>query len=228
MLSNQQIQNQVIQRRRLPILDVDCSNKPGQISLASKCSFIYNQLGLDSCTACSICMGIFVQDSSFRPSPMFLYYKERSLDSSGVSINDGLTAYSNFGVCSEVCWPYQKALYDQAPSDKCDQEALEHRPRQVGVIPDLRTATCLISQGIPVLLGLKAYSNWLNSSGQIGYPSGKFMGGHEVLAIGYDDQREQLLCVNSWGNKWGYHGFFTLPYGYLVPAFSYSMTSFYV
>jgi len=42
------------------------------------------------------------------------------------------------------------------------------------------------------------------------------VGGHAVLAIGYDDKERRFLARNSWGEGWGIKGYFTLPYNYLA------------
>ena len=42
------------------------------------------------------------------------------------------------------------------------------------------------------------------------------VGGHAVLAIGYDDANQWLLVRNSWGPQWGMQGYFTLPYAYVT------------
>jgi C1A family cysteine protease len=42
------------------------------------------------------------------------------------------------------------------------------------------------------------------------------LGGHAVLAVGYDDASGRFLVRNSWGAGWGQHGYFTIPYGYLT------------
>jgi C1A family cysteine protease len=47
------------------------------------------------------------------------------------------------------------------------------------------------------------------------------LGGHAVLAVGYDDQRQigdepgALLIRNSWGRDWGAAGYGWLPYAYV-------------
>ena len=41
------------------------------------------------------------------------------------------------------------------------------------------------------------------------------MGGHAVVAVGYDDARKTFVVRNSWGTSWGMKGYFTLPYAYL-------------
>jgi C1A family cysteine protease len=41
-------------------------------------------------------------------------------------------------------------------------------------------------------------------------------GNHAVLAVGYDDSKELFIVRNSWGDKWGMNGYFTLPYSYAL------------
>ena len=42
------------------------------------------------------------------------------------------------------------------------------------------------------------------------------LGGHAVLAVGYDDGQQRFIVRNSWGPNWGMKGYFTLPYPYLL------------
>lgn len=44
----------------------------------------------------------------------------------------------------------------------------------------------------------------------------KMLGGHAVMAVGYDDAQGRFLVRNSWGPKWGIGGNFTFPYDYLI------------
>ena len=44
------------------------------------------------------------------------------------------------------------------------------------------------------------------------------LGGHAVMAAGYDDGSARFLVRNSWGASWGMGGYFTLPYAYLSNA----------
>jgi C1A family cysteine protease len=42
------------------------------------------------------------------------------------------------------------------------------------------------------------------------------LGGHAVMAVGYDDENQWLIVMNSWGASWGDKGFFYLPYEYIT------------
>jgi C1A family cysteine protease len=44
----------------------------------------------------------------------------------------------------------------------------------------------------------------------------KVVGGHAVVAVGYDDQNQWFIVRNSWGDSWGMKGYFTMPYQYLL------------
>ncbi len=47
-------------------------------------------------------------------------------------------------------------------------------------------------------------------------PGEQVLGGHAVLAVGYDDAEQRLLAKNSWGEAWGKKGYFTIPYAYVT------------
>jgi C1A family cysteine protease len=36
------------------------------------------------------------------------------------------------------------------------------------------------------------------------------------MAVGYDDVNQWYILRNSWGDKWGMRGYFTMPYSYLL------------
>jgi C1A family cysteine protease len=44
------------------------------------------------------------------------------------------------------------------------------------------------------------------------------LGGHAVLAVGYDDATQRFTIRNSWGANWGQGGYFTMPYPYLTTS----------
>ena len=50
------------------------------------------------------------------------------------------------------------------------------------------------------------------------FPAGgwQVIGGHAVMAVGYNDAQQEFIFRNSWGADLGDHGYFYLPYSYVT------------
>jgi C1A family cysteine protease len=44
----------------------------------------------------------------------------------------------------------------------------------------------------------------------------RLLGGHAVIAVGYDASAARFIVRNSWGTAWGLAGYFTMPFAYLL------------
>jgi hypothetical protein len=74
------------------------------------------------------------------------------------------------------------------------------------------TATMLAAlQNAPVLLGTVWTEDMFtpDRGGRV-HPTGGEVGGHEYLCRGYDAERYELICDNSWGYGWGVDGSFRI------------------
>jgi len=82
--------------------------------------------------------------------------------------------------------------------------------------------TCLADR-FPFVFGFTVYEAFESAavakSGVLNMPEPdeRVMGGHAVMAAGYDDSQKRFIIRNSWGMDWGRQGYFTMPYGYLDP-----------
>jgi C1A family cysteine protease len=82
---------------------------------------------------------------------------------------------------------------------------------------------CLAS-GYPFVFGFTVYDSFesqqVATTGVAPMPQSgeQVVGGHAVLAVGYDDGQQRFIVRNSWGTGWGMQGYFTLPYAYLIDA----------
>ena len=85
----------------------------------------------------------------------------------------------------------------------------------------LQMKGCLAA-GFPFVFGFTVYDSFesdaVAKSGKLNMPkqSEGQVGGHAVLAVGYDDKARRFIVRNSWGNGWGQKGYFTMPYDYLL------------
>jgi C1A family cysteine protease len=161
-------------------------------------------------------------------SRLMLYYMARDLcgnvdSDSGAELRDIMGAFAKWGVCEEELWPYDVDKVLVRPSDIDYEKALEHRVNKSYRISDGsldEMKTCLI-QGYPFIFGFNVYSsfesNQVTTTGYVPMPSSndRYLGGHAVEAVGYDDKNEWFIVRNSWGTEWGDHGYFYMPYDYI-------------
>ena len=208
---------------------------PTTLDLRDQCpKEIYDQGQLGSCTATAI-GAAFEFDllkqglTDFMPSRLFIYYNERSMEGtvdtdSGAMIRDGIKTVSKEGVCAETSWPYDITTFTEKPSDTCYQEAQRHQVTGYQRVPRVlnQLKGCLAS-GLPFVFGFSVYDSFESQevarTGVVPMPdtaTEQLLGGHAVLAVGYDDADQRFVVRNSWGEGWGDGGYFTMPYAYLT------------
>ena len=44
----------------------------------------------------------------------------------------------------------------------------------------------------------------------------KLLGGHAVMAVGYNDAKKVIIVRNSWGVEWVDKGYFYMPYAFIT------------
>jgi len=207
---------------------------PASIDLRSSCPPVLDQGQLGSCTANSIANAHRFDQmkqnkgQSFAPSRLFIYYNERDMEGTvnedaGAMIRDGIKSIAQLGVCEETEWPYTITKFTNKPSAACYKDALEHQALSYQRVTQTLTQMkgCLAS-GFPFVFGFTVYEGFespaVAKSGEVNLPAPgeKVLGGHAVLAVGYDDGKQRFTVMNSWGTGWGKKGFFTIPYAYLT------------
>src|SRR5205085_1166162 len=126
-------------------------------------------------------------------------------------------------VCPEDTWPYDISKFQDKPSDSCFQAALQHKAiLYQRVTRDLNQMKGCLATGYPFVLGFTVYESFesqqVAQDGHAPLPQTgeQVLGGHAVLAVGYDDTNQWFIVRNSWGDGWGMQGYFTLPYAYLT------------
>jgi C1A family cysteine protease len=207
---------------------------PDKVDLRKGLPDPYDQGQLGSCTGNAIAAGVQFErrkqkkQPDFVPSRLFIYYNERvfehtvSIDS-GAQIRDGIKTVAKQGVCPESKWPYDISKFAEKPTKKAYQEAAK---RKVTSYSRLAQATnqlkgCLAS-GYPFVFGFTVYESFESPSvAKTGVvpmpkPNEKVLGGHAVLAVGYDNDTQRFIVRNSWGPGWGDKGHFTMPFAYLT------------
>ena len=207
---------------------------PPKVDLRPSCPPVLDQGQLGSCTANAIGNAHRFDQmkqgapKTFMPSRLFIYYNERAMEGtvgsdSGAQIRDGIKSIAQLGVCDEKDWPYTITKFKNKPSAALYKKALKYQALTYRRLTQNATQmkSCLAS-GYPFVFGFTVYESFesqaVAKSGVVPMPGAKesTLGGHAVLAVGYDDTAQRFTVMNSWSTSWGKKGFFTIPYAYLT------------
>ncbi len=183
------------------------------------------------------------QSPDFVPSRLFIYYNERVIErsvanDSGAQIRDGIKSVNKLGVCPETEWPYDDtpAPTDGGPFPHGSKPAT--RP-SAAAYQDAKTCTVVsyqrlvqnlgqlkgcLAQGFPFVFGFTVFDSIYDASGKpktifpLPSTNDQTIGGHAVMAVGYDDDKLLFTFRNSWGKAVGDAGYFYLPYSYVTDS----------
>jgi C1A family cysteine protease len=178
-----------------------------------------------------------------KKSRMFLYKATRNLlrleGDTGAFVRSTMKALVLFGVPPEKYWPYVTENLNTEPSQFCYAFAQNYQAIQYYRLDNIQANTTdllheikinLIKE-LPLMFGFTVYNNISTcKNGLISFPSdkNKLVGGHAVVAVGYDDKKKipvtgtdkfttgAMRIRNSWGEDWGEDGYGWLPYEYLI------------
>lgn len=146
-----------------------------------------------------------------------------------------------FGVPPTSSYPYDTSKYDEEPSafvysyGQNFQALIYYRLDPLGTSGNdaLSSIKKHICAGFPVMMGFTCYTSLFASetsqTGKIPFPgpTESVIGGHAVLIVGYDDNKEienpldnsttkgALIVKNSWSTDWGDNGYGYIPYEYV-------------
>lgn len=166
---------------------------------------------------------------SFTPSRLFVYYRERVLEGtvnedSGAQIRDGMASCATKGAPPETLWSYDITRFAEMPPRAAYKEAANHRFKEYHRLDNTQLSQLLacLANGFPFTFGFTVYESFESDevarTGVAPMPSKKerVLGGHAVLAVGYDYDKKVFIVRNSWGTPWGMEGYFTLPFDYVT------------
>jgi C1A family cysteine protease len=209
---------------------------PRRSDLRKECPPVYDQGDLGSCTANAIGGALEFDQRKQRkrgastPSRLFIYYNERAMEGtvdsdSGAMIRDGVKSVAKQGAPPEKAWPYEIDRFREKPPRPAYAEARKHQAIRYERLPQqLNQLKGCLASGFPFVFGFVVYDSFqgpaVARTGHVEMPRATEapVGGHAVLAVGYDESKQWFIVRNSWGPKWGMRGYFTMPYPYLTQA----------
>lgn len=219
--------------KHMPELMVS-TDLPAVVDLRDKMpNTVYDQGALGSCTANAIAAAVEYDQikqvaEDFAPSRLFIYYCERIIErtvsyDSGASLRDGIKSITKQGAPHEKLWPYKISKFKTKPNAAAFTDGLAHQAlKYARVTHSLTGMKNVLASGFPFVFGFSVYDSFesptVAASGNVPLPDlnhEQLLGGHAVICTGYDENKQVFFCRNSWGNKWGDHGYFTMPYEYM-------------
>lgn len=207
---------------------------PKRIDLRPGCTHVEDQGALGSCTGQATAGAIeFLHKRATKRhgdfSRMFIYYQTRKIEGTvqhdgGAEIRNAIKACAKVGACKEYLYPYRPAHFKRAPAKAAVKDAERYRISEYRRVRGLFALRQALADGAPVVFGMSVYDSFesdeVAASGEVPLPGKKerLLGGHAVLAVGYDDDRQHVIVRNSWGVAWGDRGHCYLPYAYVKSA----------
>jgi C1A family cysteine protease len=214
---------------------------PTQVDLRAQCpEVVYDQGQLGSCTGNAIAGALqfdrikqkLLSAQELVPSRLFIYYNERVIEHSvphdaGAQIRDGIKSVAKQGACFESgphSWPYDIAEFaDKAPPDRYAAAAANRVVQYSRLVPTSSQLKGCLASGYPFVFGFTVYESFegdaVAKTGIVPMPNlatEQVLGGHAVMAVGYDDAQQRFIVRNSWGPAWGIKGYCLMPYAYLT------------
>jgi len=207
---------------------------PPRVDLRAGCPAVYDQGALGSCTANAIAGALEfdqmkqAEPDVFVPSRLFIYYNERVIEGTvdedaGAMLRDGIKSVAKQGAPHEPLWPYRIARFRTRPARPAYTDGAKHRAvLYQRLVPTLDQLKGCLASGYPFVFGFAVYESFESAdvarTGHASLPdqAERQLGGHAVLAVGYDDRHKWFVARNSWSADWGMDGYFTLPYAYLL------------
>lgn len=210
-------------------------NQISVIDHRATCPKIFHQGAIGSCSANALCcvfyhnLKKFNYENIFIPSRLFLYYNTRAMKHSidydnGGSIRDALKAFHEYGICPEELWKYDEKNFKITPPEEAYIFSREYDGIIYARVPQIlnQLKQCLID-GYLFVFGMSVFSNLesekVEKTGRgLQQPSiyDTYLGGHAACAVGFNDNEQVFIVRNSWGSKWGDHGYFYMPYDYML------------
>ena len=178
------------------------------------CSEVEDQGQLGWCTACAW-IGLLEYNKcksglggkSYKDlSRLFLYYNERAIENtiyedSGAELRDGGKALATYGICLEKEWPYLIDQFTVKPTYEVYKSAQPNHIHSYYSLKTLNDMRLCLANGRCFVFGFNVYdgfeSDEVRDTGILQYPKSNeaLLGGHAIMAVGYNDKQERFLIV---------------------------------
>lgn len=119
------------------------------------------------------------------------------------------------------------AAITEKPSIKAIKQASQHkiiRYCRLSIENDLTELKLSLSKGIPFVFGMMVPKSFflITNNGVMAMPNKDDirLGGHAMLAVGFDDEKEMFIVRNSYGETFGDKGYCYIPYQFFMGRYN--------
>lgn len=189
--------------------------------------YVKNQGFYNSCASHTITTCVEIEHELCQPnrllplSERFHYYWVRQSDymnnfpeNAGQTSRQMLRVANKIGICPEKLCPYKLDEMNIKPGGLANGFANLWKVKYYYRIQNIEDAKKVLSKNHPIAVGFMVTDSFRNFKGDITSVDEKKYGGHEVVIYGYDDNKEEFLCINSWGKTYKDNGCMRVPYKY--------------
>ena len=127
------------------------------------------------------------------------------LQSTGLPKESAYPYTATDGTCASAASGWQNSTYKIDSWGSVDQ-----------TVTALKSA---IANYGPVPAAFMVYQDLMHYTGGVySFTSGKKLGGHAILVVGYNDDGQYFIVKNSWGTSWGENGYFRIAYSQVTSS----------
>ena len=198
---------------------------PASVDMSDKMPPIGNQGIQQSCVAWAVAYALksyqekLELGQQYLFSPSYIYNQINNGMNAPTYVTDALNMLSDQGVCELSEMPYNENDWTSKPTETAKADAKKFRIdfwRQVNV-QDIKEVKAQLAAGYPVIIGADVSKEFINEGYSqkadfIWKTAGTSSGGHCMLLVGYNDQKNAFRVMNSWGKDWGDNGFSWIDY----------------
>lgn len=184
---------------------------------------IRNQGNIGSCASHAVIGCYETLLLNFKPnrfiegSELYHYYNARKFISksfpkdTGMTLRDACKTLDKYHMALEYACPYITSKYNEEPPKSAYLTSGLYKIKSYESLLSTEEIKHSIHNKIPVIVGINVHENFMRlKKGENYTPKGKFVGGHAVVIVGYNDEDDTFTIRNSWGPNWGDNGYFTI------------------
>ena len=148
-------------------------------------------------------------------SPAFVYNQINGGNDQGAYISDALDVIVKQGCASFSTMKYDQDDYSTQPSQEAIKEASKYKAKSYAKLnkDNINSLKEILNKKNGFVIGAYITQSFYDYKGGVySKQTGGSMGGHAMVVVGYDDNKNAFKIMNSWSETWGDKGYCWVEY----------------